>query len=322
MKTLCFLGESAKEWMDARLPEGWEYVIVPPKLWGDPLEAKVKEDLGDSDFILVGMRKITEELLENCEQLKLIQRFGVGYDTVDLAAAAARGIPVANVAGVTSVSVAEYTICVILSILRNVPQYDRLMRQGEWSGGRPNDQNYELCGRTVGIVGFGAIGRALARRLIGFGVRTLYSDMVSAQRELEAELHAKKVSLDELLTESDIVTLHVPLTDSTRNLIGAEQLARMKPAAYLIAAARGGVVDEDALVDALNGGRLAGAAVDVFAQEPMPAEHPLAKAKNTVLTPHVAGPTHEMQRRVFDFAFDNFKRVEAGERPLCVVNDV
>ncbi len=322
MKILCFLGSSAKEWMDARMPDGWEYVIVPPKLWGDPLEAKVKEDLGDSDFILVGMRTITEELLAHCNQLKLVQRFGVGYDTVDLAAAAARGIPVANVAGVTSVSVAEYTICVILSVLRRIPQYDAFVKNGEWYGGLKNEQNYELCGRTVGIVGFGAIGQALARRLIGFGVRTLYSDTVPIPREVEAELHAEKASLDELLAQSDIVTLHVPLTDSTRGMIGAEQLAKMKPAAYLVAAARGGVVDEAALVDVLNGGRLAGAAIDVFAEEPLPAGHPLTEARNTVLTPHIAGPTHEMQRRVFDFAFENFKRVAAGERPMCVVNDV
>lgn len=322
MKILCFLGTSAKEWMDVRLPDGWEYVIVPPKLWGDPLEAKVKEDLGDSDFILVGMRTITEELLAHCNQLKLVQRFGVGYDTVDLAAARARGIPVANVAGVTSVSVAEYTICVILSALRRIPQYDAFVRSGEWNGGLPNDENYELCGRTVGIVGMGAIGQALARRLIGFGVKVLYSDTVSIPREVEAELHAKRASLDEILAQSDIVTLHVPLTDSTRGMIGEEQIAKMKPTAYLVAAARGGVVDEVALVDALDGGRLAGAAIDVFAEEPLPAGHPLTEARNTVLTPHIAGPTHEMQRRVFDFSFENFKRVAAGERPLCVVNDV
>ncbi len=322
MKILCFLGESAQTWMDARLPDGWKYVIVPPKQWGDPLAPDVSKELGDSDFILVGMRKITEELLAHCKQLKLVQRFGVGYDTVDLAAARARGIPVANVAGVTSVSVAEYTICVILSLLRRIPAYDRLVRNGEWSGGLSNDENYELCGRTVGIVGFGAIGQALARRLVGFGVKTLYTDMVSAPRELEAELHAEKVSLDELLAQSDIVTLHVPFTDSTKNLIGKKQLANMKPTAYLIDAARGGVVDEDALVDVLNQRTIAGAAVDVFAHEPLPAEHPLMEARNTVLTPHIAGPTHEMQRRVFDFAFGNFKRVASGERPLCVVNDL
>jgi D-3-phosphoglycerate dehydrogenase len=321
MKIFCFLGENAGKWMDVRLPDGWEYIIASHKLWGDAFETRVKEELRNSDFMLVGMQPISEELLEDCKQLKLIQRFGVGYDNVDLAAASARGIPVANVAGVTSVSVAEYTICVILSILRRVPQYDRHMRIGEWSGGLSTEENYELCGRTVGIVGFGAIGRALARRLIGFGVRTLYSDMVSAPRELEAELHAEKASLDELLAESDIVTLHVPLTDSTRNLIGAQQIAKMKPTAYLVAAARGGVVDEVALVDALNNEKIAGAAIDVFAQEPMAAENPLAKARNTILTPHVAGPTYEMQRRVFDFAFENFKRVEAGERPLCVVNE-
>lgn len=322
MKIFGFLGEAAKEAMDARLPNGWKYVIVPPKRWGDPLEASVVEDLADSDFILVGMRKITEEVLAHCKQLKLVQRFGVGYDTVDLAAAAARGIPVANVAGVTSVSVAEYTICAILSLLRRIPRYDNSMRNGKWSGGLKGDQNYELCGRTIGIVGFGAIGQALARRLLGFGVRILYSDMVSLPRELEAELHAQKISLEELLAQSDIVTLHVPLTDSTRGMIGADQIANMKPTAYLIAAARGGVVDEVSLVDALNSGRLAGAALDVFAEEPLPAGHPLTTAKNTVLTPHIAGPTHEMQRRVFDFAFENFKRIEAGERPLCVVNDV
>jgi phosphoglycerate dehydrogenase-like enzyme len=260
--------------------------------------------------------------LDDCNRLKLIQRFGVGYDTVDLDAAAARGIPVANVAGVTSVSVAEYTIGVILSLLRRIPPYDRHVRNGKWAGGLTNDRNYELCGRTVGIVGFGAIGRALARRLVGFGVKTLYSDVTSCPCELEAELHAERVSLDELLTQSDIVTLHVPFTDSTKNLIGKKQLAGMKPTAYLIDAARGGVVDEEALADALNEGSIAGAALDVFAHEPLPAGHPLTTAPNTLLTPHIAGPTYEMQRRVFDFAFANFRRVAEGERPLCVVNAV
>jgi phosphoglycerate dehydrogenase-like enzyme len=322
MKIFCFLGDNAGKWMDARMPDGWEYVIASRKRWGDAFETRVKEELKNSDFMLVGMQPITEELLGDCKQLKLIQRFGVGYDNVDLGAAAARGIPVANVAGVTSVSVAEYTICVILSALRRIPLYDGFVRSGEWHGGLATDENYELCGRTVGIVGFGAIGQALARRLIGFGVKTLYNDMVSAPRELEAELHVEKVTLDELLAQSDIVTLHVPLTGSTRNMIGKEQIAKMKPTAYLIAAARGGVVDEAALAQALNDGRLAGAAIDVFAEEPLPAGHPLTEARNTVLTPHIAGPTHEMQRRVFDFAFENFKRVEAGERPLCVVNDI
>lgn len=322
MKIFCFMPESARKWIDARLPEGWTCVIPSPEPRGDEWESSGKRELSDSDFMLVGMEKITKEMLEHCHQLKLIQRFGVGYDNVDLEAATARGIPVANVAGVTSVSVAEYTICAILSLLRNVPEYDSLVRQGKWKGHISNDENYELCGKTVGIVGMGAIGQALARRLGGFGVRMLYSDVTMLSPELEAELHVKRVSLEELLEQSDIVTLHVPLTDMTRRMIGAQELAKMKPAAYLIHAARGGVVDEAALVEALNSGRLAGAALDVFCDEPVKAENPIVKARNTVLTPHVAGPTYEMHRRVFDFAFENFKRVASGQRPLCVVNDV
>ena len=174
--------------MDARLPEGWSYVNLAPDNWGGPMETDLLDDLRDADFLLVGMRKITDELLENCSRLKLIQRFGVGYDTVDITAAAARGIPVANVAGATSVSVAEYTICMILSVLRRIPRYDQFTRSGEWHGDLNRDENFELCGRTVGIVGFGAIGQALARRLTGFGVKTLYYDVASVPRELESEL--------------------------------------------------------------------------------------------------------------------------------------
>ncbi|UCD56361.1 MAG: lactate dehydrogenase, partial [Candidatus Hydrogenedentota bacterium] len=180
---------------------------------------------------------------------------------------------------------------------------------------------FELWKKTVGIVGLGRIGKEVARRLVGFDVTTLYNDILEFPPELEKELHVKRVSFDELLRESDVVTMHVPLTDLTRDMIGAKQFEMMKTTALFLNAARGEVIDEAALVEALNRGIIAGAAIDVFKQEPPSPDSPLLKADNIVLTPHNAGVTREVSMRFLKESFDNFKRVASGQAPLNVIDE-
>lgn len=239
--------------------------------------------------------KVTRELLEAAPELKVVARAGIGVDNIDVEAATWRGIAVLNAPSGNTVSAAEHAIGLLLALVRRIPWADRSMRSGEWD--RQRFQGIELRGKTLGIVGLGRIGAHVATLARGFGMRLLAHDphiTEARARELGAEL----VSLEELLTRADVVTLHLPLTPETRNLLNAERLALMKPGAVLINAARGGLVDEGALLEALEKGKLAGAALDVFETEPLPADSPLRRAERLILTPHLAGSTIEAQERV------------------------
>lgn len=239
--------------------------------------------------------KVTRELLEAAPELKIVARAGIGVDNIDVEAATWRGIAVLNAPSANTVSAAEHAMGLLLALVRRIPWADRSMRSGEWD--RQRFQGTELRGKTLGIVGLGRIGAHVATLARGFGMRLLAHDphiTEARARELGAEL----VSLEELLQRADVVTLHLPLTPETRNLLDAKRLALMKPGAVLINAARGGLVDEQALLEALEKGKLAGAALDVFETEPLPPDSPLRKAERVILTPHLAGSTVEAQERV------------------------
>ncbi|GBD31678.1 D-3-phosphoglycerate dehydrogenase [bacterium HR33] len=239
--------------------------------------------------------RVTRELLEAAPELKVVARAGIGVDNIDVEAATWRGIAVLNAPAGNTVSAAEHAIGLLLALVRRIPWADRSMRCGEWD--RQRFQGIELRGKTLGIVGLGRIGAHVATLARGFGMRLLAHDphiTEARARELGAEL----VSLEELLQRADVVTLHLPLTPETRNLLDAKRLALMKPTAVLINAARGGLVDEQALLEALEKGKLAGAALDVFETEPLPPDSPLRKAERVILTPHLAGSTVEAQERV------------------------
>jgi len=261
---------------------------------------------------------IDEELLAAAPGLKVVANYAVGYDNVDVAAATARRIPVTNTPGVLTDATADHTWALLLAAARRVVEGDRLVRDGRWRGWAPQLLlGRGVAGKTLGIVGLGRIGLAVARRAQGFGMRILYASR--RVRPLPPEVTAERVPLERLLAEADFVSVHVPLGEQTRHLIGAAALEAMKPSAYLINTARGPVVDEAALVAALEAGSLAGAALDVFEEEP--AVHPgLLGRDDVVLAPHTASATLEARTAMGRIAVDNALAVLRGQRPASCVN--
>jgi D-3-phosphoglycerate dehydrogenase / 2-oxoglutarate reductase len=253
--------------------------------------------LADADAVLVrSMSRITRASLAHADRLRVIGRAGVGVDNIDVDAATERGIAVLNAPSGNTISAAELTMALLLALVRRVPGADSSMRAGRWD--RKSFQGSELHGKTLGLIGAGRIGAEVAKRAQGFGMRVVAFDPFLRQeraRALDIQLCS---DLDDVLRRADVLSLHTPLTESTARMIGDEQLARLPRGAYLVNAARGGVVDELALVRALESGQLAGAALDVFEQEPLPPEHPLRGAPNTVLSPHLGAATREAQRNV------------------------
>lgn len=262
------------------------------------------------------LHRIDRRVLENMRNCQLIQQAAVGYDSIDHRAAAEYGIPVANAAGYNREAVADWTILAILSLLRHGSWGDSQMHAGWW--GRKEMMGRQLGSLTVGIVGLGNVGGTVARRLTGFGSKIVYTDP-DPTREFAG---AERVGLDELLRRADVVCLHPPLDVETRGLIGAAQLAAMKPGAILVNAARGPIVDEDALIAAVRAGTLAGAGLDVFATEPLAADSPLRSFDNVFLSPHSGAATEEAEAHLLDVVGDNLLRVLDGEPPVDVVNQV
>ena len=256
---------------------------------------RLAELLGDFDAIVVRSgTQVTAELLAAGEKLRVVARAGIGVDNVDVAAATERGVLVVNAPTANLISATEHTLGLMLALARNIPAATASVRAGEWD--RKRFQGHELQGKTLGVVGLGRIGQAVAARARAFDMKVLAHDPyldAAVGRRLDIEM----LPLEELLSRADVVTLHLPLSDGTRNLIDADRLARMKPGALLVNCARGGVVDDAALLEALEEGRLAGAALDVFAQEP-PADLALAAHPRVVATPHIGAQTREAQERV------------------------
>jgi phosphoglycerate dehydrogenase-like enzyme len=248
-----------------------------------------------------------------CPKLRVLARVGVGIDSIDLAAATAAGVVVTTTPGANDQVVADHTLALMLATVRRIVETDRSVRAGEWSRGGPLTA-WDLHGRTVGIVGLGAIGQAVARRLRGFDCIVLGHDVEPRQ-----VMGVESLPLDELLTRSHVVTVHVPLSGSTRGLIGKRELALLPAGAIVVNAARGGIVDEEALVQALRSGRVRAAALDVFADEP-PAGSPLLELPNVVLSPHVAALSEGSIRRMLSMAAQSVVAVLEGREPAGVVN--
>ena len=247
-------------------------------------------------WIVRSATKATKDLIQKGTRLKVIARAGVGLDNVDAVAAQAKGIQVMNTPGATAISVAEHALGLMLALYRHIPASDRTMRAGQWE--KKRFEGRELAGKTLGLVGLGRIGQEVAKRAIALGMKVVAnrSRVTKAGDDLSA-LGIRVVPLEQLLPVADVVSLHCPLTDTTRHLINAATLNLMKQGAILIHCARGGVVDEAALGEALKSGRLAGAALDVFPEEPVKGTHPLAGLENVILTPHLGASTAEGQDR-------------------------
>jgi D-3-phosphoglycerate dehydrogenase len=253
-------------------------------------------------------------------KLKLLHKWGIGVDKFDLDAARAARVPVAITSGANAGAVSEHTVMLMLATYRRLALADGKLRQGIWLRPQLRAQVYMLSGKTVGLLGFGNVGRMVAHRLAGFDVQILYSDIRKADMPTERSLRATQVPFEELLERSDVLSLHVPLTRVTRGMVGAEAFARMKAGAILINAARGEVVDEAALHDALVSGKLHGAGLDVFAMEPADPANPLFKLNQVVVTPHVAGSAIDLVADIARHAFTNMQSVLDGQ-PLSP-NDV
>jgi D-3-phosphoglycerate dehydrogenase len=263
-----------------------------PGLKGEELANAIAE----ADAVLVrSATKITRESLARADRLKAIGRAGVGVDTIDVDAATERGIPVLTAPGGNTISAAELTMALLLSLARKVPAADRSMRAGEWD--KKSFSGIELYGKTLGLVGAGRIGSQVAKRARAFGMSVVVYDPYLTPTQAH-ELDAKLVPLDTVIARADVLSVHVPLTDATKGLLGPAQFAKMKRSVIVLNVARGGVVDEVALLAALQAKTIAGAALDVYETEPLQADHPFRTLPNVVLTPHLGASTSEAQEKV------------------------
>lgn len=309
MKVVCGYdpGESRKALFAAWEDEGLRVVVSPEKD-----EARLVRELRDAEVLLHILEPVTERILASAPRLQFVQKVGVGVNTIDLEAAISHGVKVANMPGTNAQAVAESTLMLMLAALRNLAPFDRACRSGNgWSEEntphqQPDDLG-ELRSRTVGLVGAGAV----ASRLIG-PLQALGAHVIYASRREREDLGIERYSLDELLAASDVVSLHVPLTAETEDLIDREAIKLMKPGAVLVNTARGGLVEEVALVEALQSRRLRAAALDVLSEEPPAPDNRLLSLDNVVLTPHVAWLTRETLARSVDVALENVRRLRDG----------
>lgn len=269
--------------------------------------------------VIVLSPRVTAHTVSQSENLLAVGRFGVGYDTVDVEACTAADVALVTTVGAVDRPVAEATVGWMLALTHHMLAKDRLVREGRW-GDRSRYMGIELRERTLGIVGLGGIGRKLVELLAGFGMNPPLAFDPFLDPAVAASLGVRLVSLDELMAEADFVSVHCPLSDKTRNLIGARELALMKPTAYLINTARGGIINEEALYDALQARHFAGAAIDCFLGEPLPGPHRLSELDNVILAPHSIAWTTEMFRDMGRAACQAMIDWSAGRRPRGVVN--
>jgi lactate dehydrogenase-like 2-hydroxyacid dehydrogenase len=308
------------------LPNGWlqllenrcELIIGPPE--GDQLvdELAAKLPLADGLFTLLTI-KIDDNLLSKAPNLKVISNMAVGFDNINVEACTKRGIPVGNTPGVLTDGTADLTMAILLAAARRLFEASQDARKGRWKTWSPTGWlGRDLSGARLGIVGLGKIGTAVARRAKGFGMEILFSDPHSNQ-DLVNQTGARRMELPDLLQESDIVTLHVPLTTHTRHLIDKNALQLMKPTSLLINTSRGPIVDQDALTQALKNGTIGGAALDVTDPEPLPAENELYTLKNCLIVPHIGSATWNTRRRMAERACVNLLAgLEGKQLPYCV----
>ena len=297
-------------------PKGFETVVIHN-------DAEVVANLPGSEYMITYPHiPMKDEFYKALPKLRLVQLLSAGYDNVDLEAARRAKVPLSNNGGANAISVSEHAIMLMLTVARKVVWQHGSVSGGRWRGNGPAPRMYELHDKTLGIIGFGTIGKKVARLAMPFGMHVQYFD-IARLSEGEADRHNVKFRLlRELLRTSDVVSLHVPLNDSTRHMIGKEELELMKPNAILVNTSRGPVIDEKALVAHLSAGKIFGAGLDVFDQEPPPSNNPLFKLDNVVLTAHFAGPTWDNHVARFRNAFDNVQRVARGEPPLWVVPEL
>jgi len=310
MKKVLYLSHAPQEVYSiirAAVPAGFELITLEQNS-----EDERREKVATCEVVIVAATPLRKPVIEAAKRIELVHHQGVGWqDTTDHAELKQRGIPLALTPDGTTTGVAEHTVLLILAALKLLPYADSELRQGRFHINALRPISRELCGLTVGYIGMGRIAQAVAERLRAFGTHGIYFDPnVSAADGLQSR------SFERVLRQADVLTLHAPLTAETRHMIGAGQIAKMKRGAYLINTARGGLIDEAALVAALESGHLAAAALDVFETEPLPAGHPLTRLKNVVVTPHIAAGTRDALTTKMRALFANVQRFYRGE-PLA-----
>jgi phosphoglycerate dehydrogenase-like enzyme len=298
-------------------PSGFDLVVVNP---GTP---EFYQAAAEAEYFLGLARQMGGEFFRAAPKLKLVQLLSAGYDRVDIEAARKAGVPVSNNGGANAIAVAEHTLMLMLAVLKRVVRFHNDVVAGKWrAGDSPDTRVYELAGKTLGIVGLGNIGKKVARRAAAFDMRVQYYDIARLTLDQEDALGVHFALFTELLQSSDVLSLHVPLDDTTRSMIGARELGLMKPTSILVNTCRGPVVDEDALYRALKDGVIAGAGLDVLVEEPPAKTHPVFSLPTVTLTPHSAGPTWENWTSRFRNGFDNIQRVASGQKARWVIPEL
>jgi glyoxylate reductase len=294
----------------------WDEELPPPR---DELLRRVR---GVDGLLSLLTDRVDDELLDAAgSQLRVVSNFAVGFDNIDVPALTRRGIPAGNTPGVLTDTTADLAFALLMAAARRIPESLDYVREGRWKTWGPMLlMGVDIHGATLGIVGFGRIGREMARRGRGFGMNVIYHDVHPATAEEEAELGARRVEMDELLREADFITLHVNLTDETNHLIDADALRAMKPTAVLVNTSRGPVVDPDALEAALRDGEIFAAGLDVTEPEPLPADHPLVALPNCLVVPHIASASRVTRDQMAEMAAANLLAGLRGERLPTPVN--
>jgi phosphoglycerate dehydrogenase-like enzyme len=285
--------------------------------------AEIAIAIRDAEYLLGFPRFLPDEAYTDAQRLKLVQVLSAGYDYVNIAGARKARIPICSNGGANSVAVAEHAIMLMLAVYRKLVTFHQNVAAGQWHQGIPRTVNiYEMEGKTVGLVGLGNIGRQVARRVQAFDAQVVYYDTFRLSPQEEEQLGVRYALLDTLLATADIVSLHVPLNESTRHLIDAQALGRMKPTAMVINTCRGEVIDEQALIAALQQRKILAAGLDTLAKEPPDPNNPLFTLPNVTLTPHSAGPTVDSYRKRFHNGYANIERVARGRAPLWVIPEM
>ena len=293
-----------------------DYWTEPERISKEELFRRVKDKAG---LVCLLTEKVNLELLSAAPELRIAANVAVGFDNIDVAACTKHGVVATNTPGVLDETTADFAWTLMMAVARRLVEGDALARSGKWKGWDLDQLvGADVWGKTLGIVGFGRIGRAMARRAIGFQMKVIYADAVRAPGAVEKELHAVRREMNSLLAEADFVSVHVPLLPETQGLFDAANFSRMKPAAYLINTSRGAVVDEAALVHALETGKIAGAALDVFENEPV--IHPGLNRPNVVLAPHIASASIETRTKMACMAAENVVALFKGQRPPNMLN--
>ena len=293
-----------------------EYWTQPERISREELLRRTRDK---EALVCLLTERVDEELLAAAPKLKIAANVAVGFDNIDVPACTKRRVAVTNTPGVLDETTADFAWTLLMAVARRVGEGEQLARSGQWKGWDLDQLcGTDVWGKTLGILGFGRIGRGVARRAGGFLMKVIYHDAVRAPEALEKELHAEYREFDRLLAESDFVSVHVPLLPETRRLLSTAQFSSMKPTAFVINTSRGPVVDEAALVQALEGGKIAGAALDVFENEP--AIHPGLKRPNVVLAPHIASASIETRTKMACMAAENVVALFSGKRPPNILN--